>query len=249
MTKRLQGQIALVTGGSRGIGRAICEALAKEGADIYVNYTRGQEAAEETVKICQSYGVNAFAIGFDVSSSEAVKKAFDEIKEKSEKIDILVNNAGVAVDGIFIRMKEEEIDQVLKINLYGSIFCAQAAAKMMMRKQSGKIINISSVVGQMGNAGQASYVSSKAGVIGLTKSLARELASRNITVNAVAPGFIETDMTRDLSEEVRKEHLKFIPLEKYGKPEDVASLVVFLASNEASYITGQIIAVNGGMYM
>lgn len=249
MTKQLEGKTAVVTGGSRGIGRAICLELASQGAEVYVNYSSGVEAAEETVKMCQEMGVNAYTLGFNVASLEEVKNAFKEVKEKSEKVDILVNNAGVAIDGIFIRLKEEDIDKVLKINLYGSIYCAQVAAKMMMRKQTGTIVNISSVVGEMGNAGQASYVSSKAGVIGLTKSLARELASRNITVNAVAPGFIETDMTKNLDAEVSAEHMKHIPLEKYGQAEDVAKLVSFLVGPGATYITGQTIGINGGMHM
>lgn len=249
MEKVLNGQVALVTGGSRGIGRAICEQLAAQGAFVYVNYSSGSAAADETVRLCQSVGGQAESLGFDVANPESVEQAFDKIKAKSGRLDILVNNAGISIDGIFIRFKNEDWDKVLKINLYGAFHCSQSAAKMMMKQRYGRIVNISSVVGEMGNAGQAAYVSSKAGLIGFTKSLAKELASRNITINAVTPGFIETDMTGGLDEKLKEEHLKHIPLGKYGQASDVANLVNFLAGPNSAYITGQVIGVNGGMYM
>lgn len=249
MTKPLENQIALVTGGSRGIGRAICLKLASQGAKVLVNFTKGAEAANETVAQIVVAGGQAEAIGFDVASSEAVDQAFDQIKAKFGKLDILVNNAGISVDGLFLRLKDEDFDRVLKINLYGAMFCARAASKLMIKNRSGRIINISSVVGEMGNAGQVSYVSSKAGLIGLTKALARELSSREVTVNAVTPGFIETDMTMGLDEKLKAEHFKAIPLGRYGQASDVAELVTFLASPGSGYITGQVIGVNGGMYM
>ena len=247
--KDLEGKVALVTGGSRGIGRAISIELASRGAKVYVNYSSSSGAADETVKLCEEAGGSGEAIGFNVAESDAVDQALAKIKEQDEKIDILVNNAGIASDGVFIRMKNEDWDRVMAVNLSGVFYCARAAAKLMMKARSGTIINISSVVGEMGNAGQAAYVSSKSGVIGLTKSLARELALRNITVNAVTPGFIETDMTADLNEKLKEEHFKAIPLSRYGQPEDIASLVGFLSGSSAKYITGQVIGVNGGMYM
>ncbi len=249
MTRLLSGKTALVTGGSRGIGRAICLSLAQNGANVFVNYSSGAGAAEETVTLCKEQGVNSWALGFNVADAESVGAAFKQMKELSPTLDILVNNAGIVIDGIFIRYKAEDWDKVLKVNLYGSFNCSQEAAKVMMKQRSGTIINISSVVGEMGNAGQAAYVSSKAGLIGLTKSLARELSARNITVNAITPGFIETEMTEKLDERVKQEHLKIIPLSKYGSVEDIAGTVSFLASPHAGYITGQIIGVNGGMYM
>lgn len=243
---KLSGQIALVTGGSRGIGRSICQALAKEGAFVYVNYSSGAAAAEETVKLCEG---NGEAIGFNVADSAAVDAAITEIHKKSGRLDILVNNAGITADGLFIRYKNEDLDRVMSINLNGSFYCARAASKIMMKQRSGRIINISSIVGEMGNPGQSAYVASKAGLIGLSKALARELSARNITVNSITPGFIETDMTHGLDEKVKEKHFEVIPLARYGKPEDVAETVVFLASEGAGYITGQTIGVNGGMYM
>lgn len=243
------GKIALVTGGSRGIGRAICINLAKAGAHVYVNYTSNSAAAEETVAACKEFSVNAWPIQFDVASSESVDAAFDTIKAQSQRLDILVNNAGIAHDGVTIRVKDEDWNRVLATNLSGAFYCARAAAKLMMKQRQGRIVNISSVVGEMGNPGQAAYVSSKSGLIGLTKALAKELASREITVNAVTPGFIETDMTNDLDPRLKEEHFKAIPLSRYGQANDVAAAVTFLSGAEAGYITGQIIGVNGGMYM
>ena len=249
MTTTLKEQVAIVTGGSRGIGRAISVALAAQGAYVYVNYSASPAAAEETVKLCHDAGGNAEAIAFDVASSESVDQAFEKVKAAKGRLDILVNNAGIAKDGLLMRFKNDDWERTMSVNLDGSFYCARAASKIMMRGRYGRIINISSVVGEMGNAGQSAYVASKAGLIGLTKSMARELASRNITVNAVTPGFIETDMTAGLDPMLKAEHLKTIPLERYGQASDIAAAVSYLASPDASYVTGQILGVNGGMYM
>lgn len=247
MNSTLAGKVALVTGGSRGIGRSVCVALAKSGAKVYVNYASNSAAADETVKLCEPG--SAQVLGFDVANGEAVEQAFDTIKQKEGRIDILVNNAGITSDGLFIRMKDEDWHRTLGINLNGAFFCSRAAAKMMMKARSGRIINMSSVVGQMGNPGQVAYVSSKAGIIGMTKAMARELASRGITVNAVAPGYIDTDMTRDLDAGLKEKLNAEIPLGRTGQPEEIAAAVAFLASDMAGYITGQVIGVNGGLYM
>lgn len=247
--KQLENQIALVTGGSRGIGKAICLELAKRGAKVYVNFSSRSDAAEQTVSEIKEAGGDAAILGFNVADSEAVENAINEIKSNDGKIDILVNNAGVTYNGVFIRMKDEDWKKVMDINLGGAYNCCKATAKLMMKARVGRIINISSVVAEMGNPGQAPYVASKAGLIGLTKSLAKELAVRNITVNAITPGFIQTDMTDDLSDALKAEHLKVIPLGQYGNPEDIANAVAFLASGESKYITGQVLGINGGMYM
>ncbi len=243
------GKVALVTGGSRGIGRAICVALAEAGARIFVNYSANSAAAEETVALCRQAGAEASSIGFDVGQSAAVDGGFETILQTAGKIDILVNNAGIAKDGLLMRFKDEDWQRVIDTNLSGAFYCCRAATRSMMKNRYGRIINISSVVGEMGNAGQAAYVASKAGLIGMTKSIARELASRNITVNAVAPGYIETDMTGALDEKKREELLKVVPLARIGSAADIAEAVRFLASDKASYITGQTLSVNGGMYM
>lgn len=245
----LQGQIALVTGGSRGIGKAISLKLATLGAKVYINYTSRPDAAEQVAKEIETLGGAATVLGFDVSNSDAVEKAFEQIKTESGKLDILVNNAGVTHDGLFIRMKDDDWSRVLKINLDGAFYCSRAAAKIMMKARYGRIVNISSIVGEMGNAGQAPYVASKAGLIGLTKAIARELAPRSVTVNAVTPGFIETDMTHVLDEKLKEEMHKSIPLGRFGQVNEVADLVAFLSQPNAAYITGQVIGVNGGMYM
>jgi len=242
-------KVALVTGASRGIGRAIAVALAKQGAYVLINYSSSPEAAQETLNEVRDVGGDGEVLKFSVQDSQAVENAFDGIKSRHGQLDILVNNAGISRDGLVLRMKDEEWLATLGVNLNGAFFCSRAAARLMLRAKSGRIINISSVVGEMGNAGQVPYVSSKAGVLGLTKALAKELASRSITVNAITPGFIETDMTAALDEKVRGEHMKAIPLGRYGKAEEVANLTAFLASDEASYITGQVIGINGGMYM
>ena len=245
----LTGKVALVTGGSRGIGRAICELLAARGAHVFVNYTSRPDAAEETVSACAKLGGRAEAIGFNVSESESVDKAIEGIKTRAGSLDILVNNAGITHDGLFVRMKDEDWQRTIQVNLSGAFFCARAAGKLMMKARSGRIINISSVVGEMGNAGQVPYVSAKAGLIGMTKAMARELSSRGVTVNAITPGFIETDMTHGLTEALKGEMLKQIPLSRFGAPSDIAEAVYFLAGPGASYITGQVLRVNGGMYM
>jgi 3-oxoacyl-[acyl-carrier protein] reductase len=217
---------------------------------IYFNYSASVSTdAEETEALVRAAGGTARAIRVDVGSREDVQGFFNQIAEESGRVDVLVNNAGITADGLLVRMKEKDWDRVLDINLKGAFHCIQAVAKMMMRQRSGRIINMASVVGVMGNAGQANYVASKAGLIGLTKTVARELAPRGITVNAVAPGFVETSMTAELPEKVKEAMLAQIPLGRMGQPEDVADVVAFLASEEASYITGQVLHVNGGMYM
>lgn len=245
----LKDRVAVVTGASRGIGRAVAIALAKEGAAVIVNYAGNEEAARETLNIILQNGGSGEIKKADVSSSQQVDVMIKEIVEKYGRIDILVNNAGITHDGLIMRMKDEEWEKVLKVNLTGVFNCVRAVTRPMMKQRGGKIINITSVVGIMGNAGQINYASAKAGVIGLTKSAARELASRGITVNAVAPGYITTDMTGVLSAEVKEKISAGIPLERLGNPEDVAHLVVFLAGPGADYITGQVIAVDGGMSM
>ncbi len=249
MSQRLKGQVAVVTGGSRGIGRAISIHLASLGAHVVINYSSSAEAAESAAQECISAGGSATVLGFDVSDSTAVDRAFDTIKAKLSKIDILINNAGISRDGLFIRMKNEDWDATLQTNLNGSFYCSRAASKIMIKARYGRIINMSSVVALMGNAGQVPYVSSKAGLIGMTKAMTRVLAPRNITVNAITPGFIETDMTASLDPAVREEHMKSIPLGRYGKPEEVAHLVGYLCDPLAGYVSGQIVGINGGMYM
>lgn len=247
--RELEGKVALVTGGSRGIGRAICVGLAKAGAKVFVNFSSNSNAADETVALCKAAGGNAEVLGFDVGSSDAVSAAIETIIGSAGRLDILVNNAGIAKDGLLMRYKDEDWEKVLSTNLTGAFYCCRAAVKSMMKSRFGRIINISSVVGEMGNPGQAAYVASKAGLIGMTKSMARELASRNITVNAVAPGYIETDMTGKLDEKMREELLKAVPLGRIGAAQDIADAVLFLASDRSAYITGQTLSVNGGMYM
>ncbi|MGG2199609.1 MULTISPECIES: 3-oxoacyl-[acyl-carrier-protein] reductase [Paenibacillus] len=245
----LTGKVALVTGASRGIGRAIAVTLAEAGADVVVNYAGSEAAAAETVALIEALGRRSFKVRANVGSSQEVDEMFKQVLETFGRIDILVNNAGITRDNLIMRMKEEEFDQVIETNLKGVFNCVKAATRPMMKQRSGRIINISSVVGALGNAGQANYVAAKAGVIGMTKATAKELSSRGITVNCVAPGFIETDMTDKLSEELRSGLLQQIPLARLGKPEDIAKAVRFLASDDASYMTGQTIHVDGGMYM
>ena len=248
MGKSFKDQIALVTGGSRGIGRAVSSDLAAKGAFVYVNFGSNQAAAEETVRLCKEAGGNAKAIGFNVASSDDVTSAVETVAKEAGRIDVLVNNAGISRDGFFLRYKNEDWNEVLATNLNGAFYCARAAGKFMLRQRYGRIVNMSSIVGQMGNAGQAAYVASKAGLIGFTKSLALEFATRGITVNAVAPGFIETDMTQTLAEVQKQAVLNRIPVGRYGTAEEVAKLVSFLASKDAGYITGQIVGINGGLY-
>ncbi|WP_216828022.1 3-oxoacyl-[acyl-carrier-protein] reductase [Alkalihalobacterium elongatum] len=245
----LNGKVALVTGASRGIGKAIALELAQNGAKVAVNYAGSKDKAEAVVNEIVNNGGEAIAIQADVADSEAVQSMVKEVISTYGSLDILVNNAGITRDTLVMRMKDEDWDAVLNTNLKGVFHCAKAVTRQMMKQRSGRIINISSVVGVLGNAGQANYVAAKAGVIGLTKSLARELANRNITVNAVAPGFIETDMTDNLTEDIKEGMLSQIPLSKLGQPQEIARVVRFLASEDSSYMTGQTLHVDGGMYM
>lgn len=245
----VDGRIALVTGASRGIGRAVALALAAEGADVAVNYAGSEKAAQEVAEEIRAMGRRALVVQADVSDAEAVQKMVAAVTGEFGRIDILVNNAGITRDGILMRMKDEDWEAVLKTNLTGVYHCTKAVTKGMMKQRYGRIINMTSVVGVIGNAGQANYAAAKAGVIGLTKSTAKELASRAITANAIAPGFIESDMTAGLPEKNKQEMAAAIPLGKFGQPADVAQAVVFLASDWASYITGQTLHVDGGMVM
>ncbi len=241
-------RIALITGGSRGIGRAICIRLAQAGNDIVFNYQSGAEAAAETKRLCEEYGVQVLAVQADVSKPEACEMLVKQAAEfGGGKIHVLVNNAGITRDNLLARIKDEDLDAVVNVNLKGPFYLMRAVSKLMLRQKYGRIINMSSVVGLKGNAGQVNYAATKAAVIGMTKSLARELASRQITVNAVAPGMIETDMTGAIREEARQQILESIPFREMGSPADVANVVAFLAGDEARYITGQVIAVDGGM--
>ncbi|HHB0563222.1 TPA: 3-oxoacyl-[acyl-carrier-protein] reductase [Staphylococcus aureus] len=240
---------ALVTGASRGIGRSIALQLAEEGYNVAVNYAGSKEKAEAVVEEIKAKGVDSFAIQANVADADEVKAMIKEVVGQFGSLDVLVNNAGITRDNLLIRMKEQEWDDVIDTNLKGVFNCIQKATPQMLRQRSGAIINLSSVVGAVGNPGQANYVATKAGVIGLTKSAARELASRGITVNAVAPGFIVSDMTDALSDELKEQMLTQIPLARFGQDTDIANTVAFLASDKAKYITGQTIHVNGGMYM
>ncbi len=242
-------RVVVVTGGSRGIGRAICTALSAPGTRVCFNYNNNREAASTTAEAIQAAGANAVYQQVDVASEAAVSEYLNAIIKEAGRIDVLVNNAGVTRDGLLVRMKAADWDTVMDVNLKGTFNCMKAAAKAMMKQRYGRIINISSVVGVSGNPGQANYVAAKAGIIGLTKAVARELASRNITVNAVAPGYIATDMTGDLSDKAKAAMIGQIPLGRIGTPEDIGGVVAFLASAAADYITGQTIHVSGGMYM
>jgi len=245
----LSGKVALVTGASRGIGRAIAIYLAKLGAKVAVNYASSEEQAMDVIKTIHSSGGQAIPVQGDVSRSSDVEAMVKRVLDEWGTIDILVNNAGINRDTLLIRMKEEDWDRVMEINLKGVYYCTRAVSKIMIKKRQGKIINISSVVGIVGNAGQANYAAAKAGIIGFSKSMAKELAPRNIQVNVIAPGFIETDMTEALSDSIKEGILSQIPNGRYGKPEEVAYVVAFLASDLSQYITGQVIHVDGGMIM
>lgn len=245
----LTDQVAVVTGASRGIGRAIALDLAKQGAKIIVNFAGNEERAKEVVEEIQALGSEAVSVRADVSNTEEVANMMKIAIDTFGKIDILVNNAGITKDNLLMRMKEDEWDAVIRTNLKGVFVCTKAVTRQMVRQRYGRIINIASVVGVIGNPGQANYVAAKAGVIGFTKTAAKELAARNITVNALAPGFIETDMTYVLAEETKQEMLKLIPLARFGQAKDIANAVSFLASEQSSYITGQTIQIDGGMVM
>ena len=240
---------AVVTGGSRGIGRAVCLELAKGGANVVLCYAGNEAAANDTVAACEALGARALAVRCNGAEAGEVKALMDAAVQAFGRIDILVNNAGIARDGLLMMMKDEDFDAVINANLKGTFLCMKAVSRLMMRQRYGRIVNLSSVVGLRGNAGQVNYAASKAGVVGMTKSLAKELASRGVTVNAVAPGFIETDMTAAMTDAAKTATLASTPMQKLGAPEDVARAVAFLASDEAAYITGQVLAVDGGMAM
>ena len=243
------GKTAVVTGGSRGIGRAICEELARGGANVVLCYAGRAEAAQETVTACEDLGAKALAVQCNVADEAQVKALMDAAVKEFGRIDILVNNAGVTRDGLVMMMKEADFDAVIDTNLKGTFLCMKAVSRIMMKQRYGRIVNLSSVVGLRGNAGQVNYAASKAGLIGLTKSLARELAARNVTVNAVAPGFIDTDMTAVLPEAVHTGITQGIHAGRAGQPEDVAQAVAFFAAEQSSYLTGQVLCVDGGMAM
>ena len=247
--KRFENKIVLVTGAGRGIGASIAKRFASEGAEVIANYSGNDEAAQKTVDEITATGGQAQKYKCSVNDSESVKVMIDEIIKEFGRIDILVNNAGITKDGLMLRMTDEDFDRVIDVNLKGTFNCTKYVSKYMLKQKSGKIINISSVVGLSGNAGQVNYSASKAGIIGITKSAAKELSSRGITVNAVAPGYVDTDMTKVLSDNIRNEILKNIPLQRMGNVEDISNCVAFLASEDASYITGQVISVDGGMHI
>lgn len=245
---RLEGKVALITGGARGIGRDIALLFAKEGADIVIGDVNMQEAEKTCLEI-EALGRKSLALSLDVTSFVKVEEVVNKILDKFLKIDILVNNAGITKDGLLLRMSEQDWDAVINVNLKGTFNCTKAVSRVMIKQRSGKIVNIASIIGIIGNAGQANYSASKAGIIALTKTSAREFASRNINVNAVAPGFIQTDMTAKLPEELKQKMLGAIPLAKFGTPNDVANVCLFLASEDSAYVTGQTIVVDGGMVM
>jgi 3-oxoacyl-[acyl-carrier protein] reductase len=245
----LDGQVAVVTGGSRGIGRAIAMGLAAAGAEVVVNYLTNTAAAEETVQLVAEAGGRASALAFDVGDADAARDGIQEVVDRTGRLDILVNNAGLSVDALLLRVKDEDWQRVLRTNLSGTLYCTKAAVRSMVRSRYGRVVNLTSVVAEMGNAGQTTYAAVKAGIVGFTKSLARELASRGVTANAVAPGFVETDMTRALTEEQKAVYTTLIPVGRIATAEEVAAAVTFLASPAAGYITGHVLHVNGGLYM
>lgn len=245
----LSGKVAIVTGGSRGIGRAVAEALAAQGAHVVVTYVKGEGEARKVADGIVERGGKAEILGFDVAEMKPTEEAIAEVAKRLGRLDILVANAGIAIDGLLLRVKEEDIDRVFDVNVKGALASARAATKVMMRARTGRVVFLSSVVGEMGNAGQAVYSASKAALLGLTKTLAREYASRGITVNAVTPGFIDTDMTTGLTDELKETMLKAVPLGRTGRAAEVAAAIAFLCSDEAGYITGQTLRVNGGMYV
>ena len=245
----LKGKCAVITGASRGIGKCIATKFAKEGANVVINYRNNEEEALKVKKELEDLGSQVLVVKADVSELEQAEKLIKEAKKEFGKVDILVNNAGITKDNLIIRMKEEDFDSVIKTNLKGAFNCLKEVTPIMLKQKYGKIVNMSSVVGVVGNPGQVNYCASKAGLIGMTKSLAKEIGSRNITVNAIAPGFIDTDMTKILSDDQKKKILSQIPLNKFGNVEDIANVALFLASENSNYITGQVIHVDGGMAM
>jgi 3-oxoacyl-[acyl-carrier protein] reductase len=246
---RLDGKIALVTGGSRGIGRACCEALADQGATVIVNYVKGEAAAHQVVEAVATRGGKAEVAGFDVADSGAVDSAVEALTKRHGKIDILIANAGISIDALLLRLKDDDLDRLFATNVRGAIACARACSRGMMRARWGRIVFMSSVVGEMGNVGQTAYAASKAALIGAAKSIAREYASRSLTVNVVAPGYIDTDMTSTMSPDIKEQLVKVVPLGRIGNARDVAAACAFLSSEEAGYVTGQVLRVNGGMYV
>lgn len=245
----LTDKVAIVTGSSRGIGQAVAEVLAAQGAHVVINYVRGEDKARSVADAIIAAGGKADIAGFDVADSKAAEAEIAAIAKKHGRLDIMVANAGVAIDGLLLRIKDDDFDRIMAVNVRGAIACARGAIKPMMRARRGRVVLLSSVVGEMGNAGQTAYAASKAAVLGVTKTLAREYASRNITVNAVAPGFIDTDMTSDINEQAKTKMLEGIPLGRTGTAAEVAAGIAFLCSDEASYITGQTLRINGGMYV
>lgn len=245
----LSGKVAIVTGASRGIGQATAEALARCGAHVAITYVAGAEAAARAVEGIRSSGGKAEAIQMDMADAAGSERSVSEVAKRLGRLDVLVANAGISIDALLLRLKDDDLTKTMAVNVTGAVACARAAVKTMMRARSGRIVFVSSVVGEMGNAGQTAYAASKAALLGVTKSIAREYASRGITVNAVTPGYVETDMTRALTEEQRQGMLSGVPLGRPGSTADIAAAIVFLASDEASYITGQVLRVNGGMYM
>ena len=249
MKMELKNRVALVTGASRGIGKQVAKDLASMGATVIVNYPNSNDSAEQTVEEIEKNGGTAIMSEFDVSDFNAVQKEVSSIINKLGEIHILINNAGITRDKLFMRMKEEDWDRVFEVNLKGVYNCTRAVIRNMLKQRFGRIVNIASVVGEMGNAGQINYSSTKAGVIGFTKSAAKEFASRAVTVNAISPGFIQTDITQDIPEEFKKKYMESIPLGRFGETTDISNVVCFLVSDNASYITGEVIRVNGGLYM
>ncbi len=246
---QLNDKVALVTGGSRGIGRACCEALAEHGATVIVNYVKGEAQAKEVADGIVARGGKAEILGFDVADTSAAAAAIEDLAKRLGRLDILVANAGISIDGLLLRLKEEDLDRLFQVNVKGSIACAKAATRAMMRARTGRVIFMSSVVGEMGNVGQTAYAASKAAVIGAAKSISREFASRNITVNVVAPGFIDTDMTSNMTDAMKEMLVQIVPLGRTGTAKEIAAACVYLASDEAAYVTGQVLRVNGGMYV
>ena len=246
---RLDGRIALVTGGSRGIGRACCEALAAHGATVIVNYVKGEAAARSVAEAIVAAGGKSDVAGFDVADTKAVDAGIDELVKRHGKLDILVANAGISIDGLLLRLRDEDLERLWATNVRGAIACARSASRGMMRARWGRIIFMSSVVGEMGNVGQTAYAASKAALIGAARSIAREYASRNLTANVVAPGYIDTDMTASMTPEQKEQLVKVVPLGRTGTAADIAAACLYLASEEAGYVTGQVLRVNGGMHV